>query len=68
MRPQEAVILKIPGSSVVEQLAVNQLAVGSNPTPGAILSFLKDSAVHQTVHASHRRAFRFLAVGSKLQD
>ena len=25
----------LPGSSVVEQLAVNQLAVGSNPTPGA---------------------------------
>ncbi len=25
----------IPGSSVVEQLAVNQLVVGSNPTPGA---------------------------------
>jgi hypothetical protein len=26
----------IPGSSVVEQLAVNQLAAGSNPAPGAI--------------------------------
>jgi hypothetical protein len=25
------------GSSVVEQLAVNQLVVGSNPTRGAIL-------------------------------
>ena len=27
---------EIPGSSVVEQVAVNHLAVGSNPTPGAI--------------------------------
>ena len=27
--------LIIPGSSAVEQLAVNQLVVGSNPTPGA---------------------------------
>ena len=27
----------VPGSSVVEQFAVNELAVGSNPTPGAKL-------------------------------
>lgn len=25
----------LPGSSAVEQLTVNQLVVGSNPTPGA---------------------------------
>ena len=30
-----------PGSSVVERCAVNALAVGSNPTPGAKLFLLK---------------------------
>lgn len=29
-------IILFRGSSVAEQLAVNQLAVGSNPTPGAM--------------------------------
>ena len=28
-------LIIFPGSSVVEQLAVNQLVVGSNPTSGA---------------------------------
>jgi hypothetical protein len=36
-----------PGSSVVEQLTVNQLVGGSNPSRGAIFSGL-DSPLHQT--------------------
>ena len=32
--------VRIPGSSVVEQLAVNQLVAGSNPAPGATINAL----------------------------
>ena len=35
-----------PGSSVVEQLTVNQLVAGSNPARGAI-SFKAFSQIHQ---------------------
>ncbi len=54
------------GSSVVEQLAVNQLVVGSNPTRGAILYKIKNTPsgvffeiVHQNFLASPAAATGF---------
>ena len=46
-----------PGSSVVEQPAVNRLVAGSNPTRGAKSHFWSNGAVHRAMPAPRRRWF-----------
>ena len=50
-------IVSLPDSSVVEQLAVNQLAVGSNPTPGAKKIFGYEISKDFFMHAKRVEPF-----------
>ena len=60
--------LIFPGSAAVAQLAVNQLVVGSNPTPGASQNNCSLKAPYHTVFLVYIRGFFVLIQGSEIRN